>query len=170
MGIFKHKIAWAAGFFEGEGCFYAYKAKQREDGSCLVTPRASLTQKDISLLYIFQEIVGFGTINNSSKDVKVWQTSRKGEAEKIFLLFQPWLSERRQNRFKEIKRMAEESFIPLGAHQQRRITTHCPQGHERTGRGYKNRRYCIQCQRQANQRYYEQKTKSTLKKSLRASL
>ena len=91
----ERNLAWAAGFFEGEGCFYAGYHPARQDGTKVFRTHASLTQKDVTLLEQFKNIVGFGVICNSSADVKAWKTTRVGEASKILEWFRPWLSDRR---------------------------------------------------------------------------
>lgn len=65
--------------------------------------RASLTQKDKGLLCLFASIVGFGAINASTTPgCYIWQTTRRGEVEKLFELIGPWLSGRRRARATEL--------------------------------------------------------------------
>lgn len=89
------EIAWAAGFFEGEGSFFRNLRPPRKDGSRAFYSRASVTQKDRSLLERFQRIVGFGIIMDRSEGVGYWQTTKRGEVSQLLELFRPWLSERR---------------------------------------------------------------------------
>jgi hypothetical protein len=119
------EIAWAAGFFEGEGCFFASFQKPRQDGSRLFRTHASLTQKDALLLEKFKNIVGFGSICNNSKSTKAWKTSRVGEAAQLLALFEPWLSERRLNKAKELlEKEAKQTIYP--------VSKYCPNGHKYT--------------------------------------
>lgn len=95
------KLAWAAGFFEGEGCFFANRSKIRRDGTRRMRSEASLPQVDKSLLYVFQEIVGFGAVylskeaSETQQECWVWKTTRNGETEKLLRLIGHMLSERR---------------------------------------------------------------------------
>jgi hypothetical protein len=50
-------FAWAAGFFEGEGCFYAHYYKARVNGTRVFRTAASLVQKDRGLLVHFKRVV-----------------------------------------------------------------------------------------------------------------
>jgi len=52
-------IAWAAGFLDGEGCFYMQKNKQR--GNYYWTPSLTAEQADLRPLEKLQELFG-GTI------------------------------------------------------------------------------------------------------------
>lgn len=49
-------LAWCAGFFDGEGCFYVVKSGRNK------YIRAVVTQKDRRLLERFINILGFGKI------------------------------------------------------------------------------------------------------------
>lgn len=82
-----------------------------------------MTQKDISLLEKFKDIVGFGTICNNSKDVKAWKTNRVGEAKQILEMFRPYLSERRIN-------TAEKLLLEEGKQILRPLSNFCSKGHE----------------------------------------
>jgi LAGLIDADG endonuclease len=53
----KIELAWAAGFFDGEGCSYLQKTSVGHRRL-----RANITQKDIRPLERFQQVVGMGTI------------------------------------------------------------------------------------------------------------
>lgn len=151
----KENIAWAAGFFEGEGCFYAHKSKPRLDGTTYIRVDASLAQKDRSLLYKFRDIIGFGIICNEDRSgCGYWKTSKKNDAKKLFELLKPWLSDRRKNKYKEIENFAKQTYRPLGSHMKFRITKVCPKGHKRNGVDKRGRRYCVECQREANKNYY----------------
>ncbi len=123
----ERNLAWAAGFFEGEGCFYAGYYKPRDDGNRIFRTHASVAQKDIGLLYQFKNIVGFGVITNDSKNCKSWKTTKVGEASKILEWFRPWLSKRRIERAEKLLR--EENLQIL-----RPLSEKCPKGHFYTPR------------------------------------
>lgn len=89
-------LAWAGGFFEGEGSFYAYKSRSRLDGTQAIRLQANLTQKDRSLLEEFLNVVGFGTIiGPNAKGIYTWRCWKNGEAERLLELLKPWLGTRR---------------------------------------------------------------------------
>lgn len=118
----ERNLAWAAGFFEGEGCFYANYNKPREDGSKIFRTHATLAQKDIELLKQFQNIMGFGSICNSSKDTKAWKTTRVGEATKVLEWFRPWLSTRRINTAERLLKKENKQIL-------RPVSDKCLEGH-----------------------------------------
>jgi len=93
-------LAWAGGFFEGEGCFYASYYKQKENGTKNFRTHATLVQKDKGLLEEFMNVVKCGKIDSGNdKGCYSWFTSKVGEAEKVFNLLRPYLGQRRQERF-----------------------------------------------------------------------
>lgn len=99
----REALSWAAGFFDGEGCFYEHKNTARKDGTCSIAFKANVAQKDTSLLYRFQEVVGFGSIGKPDKTgTSRWTTTKLGEAEELLSLLGEWLSDRRVERAKEI--------------------------------------------------------------------
>jgi hypothetical protein len=104
----REALAWAAGFFDGEGCFYAYKLYKRKDGTNLMMFRANLVQKDRTLIDRFCEVIGpLGSMGHKpTNDCWHWSTTRKGEAEVLFNMLKPWLSQRRIQRAEEL--MTEE--------------------------------------------------------------
>lgn len=94
-------LAWAGGFFEGEGCFYAHWYKPRKDGSRIYRTNATLVQNDLNLLEQFKNVVKCGIIYNE-KNHYVWKCSKSEECKKMFDSLRPWLGSRRQNRFSEL--------------------------------------------------------------------
>ena len=54
MEISREKLAWAAGLFEGEGCFYI-----NEKGKYV---NATVTSTDKDVLDAFLQVIGFGKI------------------------------------------------------------------------------------------------------------
>uniref|UniRef100_A0A6M3L357 Putative homing endonuclease n=1 Tax=viral metagenome TaxID=1070528 RepID=A0A6M3L357_9ZZZZ len=121
----ERNLAWAAGFFEGEGSFFVAYQVPRKDGSKIFHTHASLTQKDEDLLNQFRNIVGFGVICNSSKNVKAWKTTKVGEASKLLEWFRPWLSNRRIDKAENL--LHEENLQIL-----RPLSKVCLNGHEYT--------------------------------------
>ncbi len=82
-------LAWAAGFFDGEGCF-------ARSG----TPVATASQSQLESLDVFANIVGVGTLNGpyekATRDMQrrkpQWVFQAYGRnARTIFMLLAPWL-------------------------------------------------------------------------------
>jgi len=105
-------IAWAAGFFEGEGCWNLYTQR---NGS--KTVRASLGQKGVNgkeLLDKFLQIAGVGKIYKNSPRTNgtimyYWFTSKIGDAEKVFNVLSPWLSKTRTAKFNTLNKQEKKS-------------------------------------------------------------
>jgi len=83
-------IAWAAGFFDGEGTTSLLKA-QRDHYSYI---RMGLSQKVHECLDRFHEIVKFGKIYQSkTRDIRSWNCYKQDEVEQVLNLLWPYLSE-----------------------------------------------------------------------------
>lgn len=139
----KEDIAWAAGFFEGEGCFYAHYYPPRKDGSRIFRMSATLCQKDKSLLEKFQRIVKCGKIDNGTdKGVYKWFSGKKNDGEKVFLLLKNHLSERRIKTAENLIKKEKQQIL-------RPQKECCSKGHKydkmRTGRNGKKHRLCSIC-------------------------
>lgn len=108
-------LAWAAGFFEGEGTFTLQKSYERKDGSHLIYPRAQLTQRDESLLWSFKNIVGVGSVtgpypsSTSGRDHFTWSSNTVANFKTLFDLLSPGLSRRRIQRAQECLAAWEDS-------------------------------------------------------------
>lgn len=109
------QTAWAAGLFEGEGCFSPFKSKhlpRKSDGgvSYCVYPHAQITMCDLDVLQRFQSIMGVGRINgpyeSSKKDgsyrkpIYRWWTINK-TAIKVIDRLLPFMCSRRQQQISE---------------------------------------------------------------------
>ena len=88
-------IAWAAGLFEGEGCFLSStrKGRYRYASACL-----NMTDEDI--IERFYRVVGVGTVigpfqRGTNKPKWEWKAQRHQDVEEVALLFEPWLGPRR---------------------------------------------------------------------------
>jgi LAGLIDADG endonuclease len=83
------ELAWAAGFFDGEGCS---TMRRKPSGYC--SPRLSLKQKDRTLLEKFQRIIGgAGAIYFDKSSTGVWAwICGAASAEDVMWLLWPWLS------------------------------------------------------------------------------
>jgi len=93
-------LAWAAGLFEGEGCFSTVKNTRANT--------ASLTSTDKDVVERFQRIVGFGSAHEKPpekvhhKTQWVWKVASFEYFQATVALFWPWLCERRRQRALDI--------------------------------------------------------------------
>ena len=94
-------VAWAAGFFEGEGCIKATK-KGRFDA-------ISLNNTDKDVIERFVDIVNYGNVNGPYKSGGrkhkptykphwAWVVGKKSEVKRILEMFLPYLGKRRRQR------------------------------------------------------------------------
>lgn len=100
----REELAWAAGFFDGEGCFGNSPAAENKQGIRRRYLRASLSQKYPALVHQFHEIVGVGTIHFSparptSSQAYIWRTTSKNAFSVANALW-PWLGEQKKADFK----------------------------------------------------------------------
>lgn len=104
------EIAWAAGFFEGEGYISAVQ-RQLLDGPRLY-PNIGIKNTDLEMLRRFQTIVGVGVIKKTyfgalkakphHKDSYRWLVTHREGSEHVISLLSPWLSDRRLQRISEV--------------------------------------------------------------------
>lgn len=98
--------AWAAGFFDGEGCVSVKRQKQKTRAGTFVYsyPVVQMTSTDRSLLERFQRIVGAGKIVDNPHRARDgyerkmrWHFSiyRRTEVERVINSLAPWLGESR---------------------------------------------------------------------------
>jgi hypothetical protein len=100
------QVAWAAGLFEGEGCF-TMTARKR-------TPRASMYMTDEETVRRFHAIMGVGSVTATNppsrpahhKPQWMWCANGK-DVETVLCLLRPFLSSRRLERGEEIVRERE---------------------------------------------------------------
>lgn len=106
------ELAWAAGFFEGEGCF-SFTKQVRKDGTYSISQRLDLSQKGNNgrdLCERFRLIVGFGYLYHTVKvDMWKWACTEKDCVQRLLNLLQPWLSPRRIQRAQEIIKLQKEN-------------------------------------------------------------
>lgn len=102
---FSKDVAWAAGLFEGEGCFSTTKH------SSGVYPRASLKTTDLDVLERFHKIVGVGTIvrdnrrvgSLGNKTLYTWRVQNIEGFKVAANMLRPYLGKRRLARLNEIE-------------------------------------------------------------------
>lgn len=84
--------AWAAGFFEGEGCIS--KRSQRP------AVRLAVVNKDLEMLHRFQAVVRCGKIYKSSTNgCWQWVSVRTEDVQRAMEMLWPWLSDRRRSTY-----------------------------------------------------------------------
>lgn len=70
----REAIAWAAGFFDGEGCTSSDGQKLRKDGSIYRNPRITITQaNNPEVLDKFQKIFGLGRVYKRKNNIYTYQ-------------------------------------------------------------------------------------------------
>ena len=83
------EIAWAAGFFDGEGC----TTLARKGGNAHV--RIVVMQKDPEVLHRFHAAVGVGAIyyhdRKSACPMWAWQTTNEADSRAVIELLRPYL-------------------------------------------------------------------------------
>ena len=97
-----HTIEWAAGLFEGEGCFsFKTKANGKKYG------RLSLKMTDKDIVEKFAEVVGYGNVNylktqDGWKDAYCWEICKITEVRRIAAAMLPYLGDRRAHKALDI--------------------------------------------------------------------
>ena len=122
-------VAWAAGLFEGEGCFNVY----HRAGSNKSQTQARLTMTDRDAVDRFAAIVGIGKVRGpivdprgTNKDRWEWYVSSGKNVRIVIALLLPWLCERRRTKALEVDAVAA-TLRPKGER------SHCPKGHPLSG-------------------------------------
>jgi hypothetical protein len=93
------EIAWAAGFFEGEGHFSIAVDKRRPYHPGYA--RVGLDNTDLETLSRFAAIVGLGQIRSRGiriegrKQIWDWTVTKASDVKYVIQLFRPWLSSKR---------------------------------------------------------------------------
>jgi hypothetical protein len=108
----RHELAWAAGFFDGEG----WTAKNKTRG---VQSRINQSDDDgvPAVLVRFQRIVGRGRIHGpvreeGRQDLYYWDASSRGDVEAVANAFWPWLGDVKRGAF-----AVALGGVPNSAHQ-----------------------------------------------------
>src|SRR4051812_29153628 len=96
------EIAWAAGLFEGEGCFSAYAYRKTT-----ARIRATLGSVDLDVLERFERIVGMGKIRPrkirpNEQQFFEWSVHEAQKVRELADLLSPWLCERRRAKAAEV--------------------------------------------------------------------
>lgn len=97
--IENEQIAWAAGLFEGEGCFFVNAIKN--DGKIYKYPCAMIKMTDEDVIRRFATVIGFGKVwfrktkIKHHKDLWWWRCHGSKETNILFEMFKPYLCSRR---------------------------------------------------------------------------
>jgi hypothetical protein len=103
----QHLHAWAAGLFEGEGCFSLHRPK-RDSKHGYVRLIGTLQMTDEDVVRRFAEIVEVGKVHRYEQRGNrqpVWRWTCSGDdTVNVYRLLEPWLLSRRRARFAELLR------------------------------------------------------------------
>ena len=99
----KEEIAWAAGIFEGEGCF-SHNLNGNRNTKRLPTASVQMTDRDV--IEKFCAVVEIGHFNaqhspSQNKPVYTWRTNTYEGVKYVYDLLSPWLCARRLAKGKE---------------------------------------------------------------------
>lgn len=84
-------LAWAAGFYDGEGCTMSFRIKHHR------YTRTIISQKDTEVLIKFKNIVGCGKIyTRTDRQLSYWQTCNEKDARKVIEMIYPYLGSIKQ--------------------------------------------------------------------------
>lgn len=131
------QVAWAAGIFEGEGCVYVLRRRGRADRVVL-----AVAMTDLDVIERLRDVFGCGSISSERrrdgrKPIYRWNTSARGDVERVLALITPWLMSRRQARIAEAVAEVErdrQGVAPRGTREA------CYRGHLRAEHSYKSSR------------------------------
>lgn len=165
-------LAWAAGFWDGEGCVYLAMFKKQPP-----IPVFSLTQAGEEAVMLMTRFLESTDMHGTIHPVKSpeghkprWSMRIQGATRVAELLERcdPWLSETKREQALRVLNEAATSRAEWNTAKEARVPTHCPNGHEWTEDNtyrYKRRnshyphRQCRTCRREGMRRYYQARQK-----------
>jgi hypothetical protein len=124
-------VAWAAGLFEGEGCWNIYV---RKSGKLQIQAALGMTDGDV--VRRFAAIVGVGNMRRhhtalaqakGEQPMYQWSVFEAEKVREVIALFLPYLGERRRAKALEVLDRGRD----IRSHNSK--TTHCPKGHPLAG-------------------------------------
>lgn len=156
----REQLAWAAGLFEGEGCFNAHR---RADGKFSVQARLAMTDEDV--VRRFADVIGVGCVYGpmargpGRQATYDWSLGDAREVRAVITLLLPWLGSRRKAKALEVAEIAA-TIGPKHADR-----THCPQGHPYAGENLRvatlrnggTARFCLTCKREKKREWDQQR-------------
>jgi hypothetical protein len=146
----KQNLAWAAGFFDGEGSTTVSAPNIRHKGRYV---RLQIPQKDKECLERFQRVIGDGTIyKREAANRYDYVLFGKGKAKKALDILWPWLGTLKRKQA-ELALAQEKYIAPV---------THCIRGHEFTKENTyivpgRTERQCKECKRIRGRKSYKGK-------------
>jgi hypothetical protein len=124
-------VAWAAGLFEGEGCWNVHV---RKSGQVQIQARLAMTDRDV--VERFWSIVGFGHLRTRDSGVHrekgwmplhEWSVAEAAKMRELVALFLPYMGDRRRAKALEVL----DAGVDIKEHPRQR--THCANGHPLSG-------------------------------------
>lgn len=115
------EIAWAAGFWDGEGCAYIQKGRPRKDGTIALRPGLAISQSggdDVApeVLLRFQRIVGCGAVtgpyvykNPHARPAWRWALHARSEITDVVALLWPYLGTEKRDQAMDMLDRCEAS-------------------------------------------------------------
>jgi hypothetical protein len=100
----EHELAWAAGFFDGDGWAALVREKQRRTGQ----PKAQINQGSLTgvpeVLLRFRDAVGVGRVagpkvEDGREPLYRWVASSRGDVTRVGSAIGPWLSDQKRDQF-----------------------------------------------------------------------
>ena len=127
-----HQAAWAAGLFEGEGCWNVYQRPKRgKEFGVKSSIQARLGMTDLDVVEHFGEVMGVGNIygpttKGRNKPMYTWAAYGFEDIQYVVAAFWPYLGQRRRARAVEV--------LEAGRYVQRKgDRPNCPNGHPYSG-------------------------------------
>ena len=108
------EIAWAAGFWEGEGYVYAWKHRS-PNGKTYVYLKVGASQKEPELLERLHAMFGGNKVHRSSNIQRIWRWgATSATAEHFIEAIWPWLSLRRREQIEAARIKVAEAPAKRG--------------------------------------------------------
>jgi hypothetical protein len=99
-------LAWAAGFFDGEGCTYL----QRYSGQNRTCVVLKIVQKDHQVLDKWSSIFKVGTCYfNENRQMYSWQSNTFHQSQFVICLIWPWLGEKKREQYSGVMKQYLDS-------------------------------------------------------------
>lgn len=104
------EVAWAAGFWEGEGYVYAWKHRAKPGGKEYVYLKVGASQKEPEPLEKLFVLFGGNRIHRSSNIQRIWRWGATGATADVFLdAIWPHLSQRRREQITRVRAEVAEA-------------------------------------------------------------